>query len=55
MTKDSVVAGNDPADHLEQARSYADAGYDELYIANMGPHYKDMIQFYGEKVLPDLR
>ena len=55
MTRDSVVAGNDPADHLEQARSYADAGYDELYIANMGPHYKDMIQFYGEKVLPDLR
>ncbi len=55
MTRDSVVAGNDPADHLEQAKSYADAGYDELYIANMGPHYKDMIQFYGEKVLPDLR
>jgi len=55
MTRDSVVAGNDPADHLEQARSYADAGYDELYIANMGPHYKEMIQFYGEKVLPDLR
>jgi G6PDH family F420-dependent oxidoreductase len=55
MTRESVVAGNDPADHLEQATSYADAGYDELYIANMGPHYKEMIQFYGEKVLPDLR
>ena len=55
MTRDSVVAGNDPADHLEQAKAYADAGYDELYIANMGPHYREMIQFYGEKVLPDLR
>ena len=55
MIRDSVVAGNDPADHLEQARAYADAGYDEYYVANMGPHYKEMIQFYGEKVLPDLR
>ena len=55
MIRDSVVAGNDPADHLEQARTYAEAGYDEYYVANMGPHYKEMIQFYGEKVLPDLR
>ena len=49
------MPGNDPDDHLEQARTYADAGYDEYYVANMGPHYKEMIQFYGEKVLPDLR
>jgi len=55
MIRDSVVAGNDPDDHLEQARTYAEAGYDEYYVANMGPHYKEMIQFYGEKVLPDLR
>jgi G6PDH family F420-dependent oxidoreductase len=55
MTRESVVAGNDPADHLDQIKQYADAGYDELYIANMGPHYKEMIAFYGEKVLPELR
>jgi G6PDH family F420-dependent oxidoreductase len=53
--KDSVVAGNDPAPHVEQIQQYADAGYDELYIANMGPHYADMIAFYGEKVLPEVR
>jgi G6PDH family F420-dependent oxidoreductase len=54
MTRKSVVAGNDPADHLEQIKGYADAGYDELYVANMGPHFKEMIAFYGEKVLPEL-
>ncbi len=54
MTRDSVVAGNDPADHLEQITSYAVAGYDELYIANMGPHHREMIAFYKEKVLPEL-
>src|SRR3954451_21771337 len=37
-TKESVVAGNDPDQHLEQIQKYADAGYDELYVANMGPH-----------------
>ncbi len=53
-TRDSVVAGNDPDQHLEQIRSYADAGYDELYIANMGPHFEEMIAFYGEQVLPQV-
>ncbi len=53
-TRDSVVAGNDAADHLLQIQQYADAGYDELYVANMGPHALDMIEFYGAEVLPAL-
>jgi len=51
-TQDSVVAGNDPAEHLRQVREYADAGYDELYLANMGPHALQMIEFYGREILP---
>jgi G6PDH family F420-dependent oxidoreductase len=54
-TRESVVAGNDPEQHLEQIRSYAEAGYDELYVANMGPHFEEMIAFYGEQVLPQVR
>jgi G6PDH family F420-dependent oxidoreductase len=51
-TRDSVVAGADPEAHLEQIRGYAEAGYDELYIANMGPHHQEMIDFYGQEILP---
>jgi G6PDH family F420-dependent oxidoreductase len=51
-TRGSVVAGPDVEAHLEQIEQYREAGYDELYVANMGPHYLDMIRFYGEKVLP---
>jgi G6PDH family F420-dependent oxidoreductase len=51
-TRESVVAGNDPEEHLAQIQKYADAGYDELYIANMGPHHQEMIEFYAEQVLP---
>jgi G6PDH family F420-dependent oxidoreductase len=54
-TRESVVAGSDPATHLEQIESYGSAGYDELYIANMGPHYLEMIDFYGKEILPTLR
>jgi G6PDH family F420-dependent oxidoreductase len=55
MTRESVVAGNDPAEHLEQVKQYADAGFDALYLANMGPHYREMIAFYGEQIIPELR
>ncbi|WP_017936256.1 TIGR03557 family F420-dependent LLM class oxidoreductase [Nocardioides sp. Iso805N] len=53
-TRDSVVAGTDVGKHLSQIQQYAEAGYDELYVANMGPHYLEMIEFYGRDVLPAL-
>jgi hypothetical protein len=34
---------------------YADAGYDALYVANMGPRYREMIEFYGRQILPAAR
>ena len=51
-TRSSVVAGNDVEKHLKQIATYAEAGYDELYIANMGPHHQAMIEFYGAEILP---
>ena len=55
MTADAVVAGPDLERHVDVFAPYADAGYDEVYVANMGPHYEQMIKAYGEKVLPALR
>ena len=54
-TRGSVVAGNDSSQHIEQIQAYEAAGYDELYVANMGPHFLEMIEFYGRDVLPKLR
>ena len=31
------------------------AGFEEIYVANMGPHYAEMIRGYGREVLPRLR
>ena len=50
-----IVAGNDVDQHVQQLQDYVNAGYDEVNVANMGPHYLDMIQAYGHDVLPQLR
>ena len=54
-TADSVVAGSAVGEHVAAVRAYAEAGYDEVHVSNMGPHYREMIEFYGEQVLPGVR
>ena len=54
-TADSIVAGSAVERHVQQLQDYVDAGYDEVYVANMGPHYAAMIEAYGRDVLPELR
>lgn len=55
QTRSSVTCGNDVDRHLAHLRTFVDAGFDEVYVANMGPHYADMIAAYGREVLPALR
>jgi hypothetical protein len=55
MTRSSVVCGKDPAEHTKAFAPFVEAGFDKIYIANMGPHYAAMIEMYGAEVLPELR
>lgn len=55
QTAQSIVAGPDVDAHVAQLQEYVEAGLDEIYVANMGPHYLDMIEAYGRDVLPRLR
>jgi G6PDH family F420-dependent oxidoreductase len=55
MSAEGAPAGPDPDVHLAAVREYLDLGYDEVYVANMGPHYLDMIDLFGREVLPALR
>ncbi len=55
MTRNSIVAGPDVERHVDGFREYVEAGFDEVYVANMGPHYAAMIRAYGKDVLPALR
>jgi hypothetical protein len=47
--------GPDVAEHVEAFAPFVDAGFSEVYVANMGPHHADMLAAYGSDVLPELR
>ena len=47
-----VICGPDPQRHIEQIRKYADAGYDHIYIHQVGPDQEGFFRFYEKEVLP---
>ena len=49
---ESVPCGPDPARAAEAIARYVDAGFDEIYIAQMGPDQESGIHFLAEEVLP---
>jgi G6PDH family F420-dependent oxidoreductase len=57
VTEDMVpaVCGDDVDEHVEQFRTFTDAGYDEIYINQIGPDQEAFFAFHAEKVLPAVR
>jgi G6PDH family F420-dependent oxidoreductase len=55
MVEEGTVCGPDVDRHIGQFDQWIEARYAEVYVANMGPNYKDMISTYGEQVLPAVR
>jgi G6PDH family F420-dependent oxidoreductase len=51
MTAKSIVCGPDPAGHAAQLKAYEGAGFDEVYVANIGPHYRELIDLYRREFL----
>ena len=51
---ESIVCGPDPERHLEMIRTYADAGYDHVYVHQVGPDQEGFFRFYEAEVLPRL-
>lgn len=49
------ACGPDPEVHVKAIRQYADAGFDEVYIAQVGPDQEGFFDFYSTEVLPRLR
>ena len=54
-TRESVPAGPDPEVHVAALREYEDAGFEEAYVSNIGPHWREMMDAYGREVLPRFR
>lgn len=58
VSEDDAVAsspcGPDPERHLAAIREYVDAGFDEVYVSQIGPDQDAFFDFYATKILPEL-
>ena len=52
---ETVICGADPKRHLEMIQKYADAGFDHIYVHQVGPDQEGFLRFYQEKVMPQVR
>ena len=52
---ESMVCGPDPKDHLEALQEYADAGYEQVCVHQVGPDQEGFMQFYKREIFPRLR
>jgi G6PDH family F420-dependent oxidoreductase len=60
MTRDSIAYGNDIDRHVAAFAPYADAGFDEIYVSQMGGRetetsFEGFFDFYARDVLPKLK
>jgi G6PDH family F420-dependent oxidoreductase len=51
----TAPCGPDLAAHIDAITAYTDAGFDEVYISQVGPEQEGFFEFYAEQVLPRLR
>jgi len=48
----SFACGPDPERHVASIQKYVDAGYDEIYVTQVGPDQEGFLRFYEREVLP---
>ncbi|WP_037570210.1 LLM class F420-dependent oxidoreductase [Phaeacidiphilus oryzae] len=55
MTGSQITCGSEAEEHAATLRAYADAGFDEVYVNQIGPDQQGFFDFYRTEVLPLLR
>ena len=48
---EALVCGPDPKRHLEQIRKFANAGFDHVYVHQVGPDQEGFLQFYEQEII----
>ena len=49
---EAIVCGPDPERHAAEIQSYVDAGFDHVYVHQVGPDQAGFIDFYKREILP---
>jgi coenzyme F420-dependent glucose-6-phosphate dehydrogenase len=47
-----ISCGPEPQAHLEQIQAYLDAGYDQVYLHQIGPDQRGFIEFAARELMP---
>ncbi|GHE91571.1 LLM class F420-dependent oxidoreductase [Streptomyces longispororuber] len=55
MAADTFPCGDDPHAHVAALRAFPEAGFDRVYVGQIGPDQRGFFDFYRTKVLPRLR
>lgn len=55
QVSDSVPCGDDPDTHAEALSAFVEAGFDPVYVNQIGKDQQGFFDFYRTKVLPELR
>ena len=51
---DAITCGPDPEKHVAALREYLDAGFDEVYVSQVGPDQQGWLDFFSLEVRPKL-
>jgi G6PDH family F420-dependent oxidoreductase len=54
MIADRVPCGPDPEPYLKHIQSFVDAGYDNVYVQQIGPDQEAFFEFWANKIRPVL-
>ncbi|WP_421121740.1 TIGR03557 family F420-dependent LLM class oxidoreductase [Aquihabitans daechungensis] len=46
--------GPEPEAHIESVKAYLDAGFDEVYVHQIGTQQEEFLRFYRDEVIPQL-
>lgn len=50
-----IPCGPDPEKHLNGIREYIRAGFDRIFVHQIGPHQLRFMEFYAKEILPRIR
>ena len=54
MVAEKVSCGPDPERHVQAIRSYLDAGFDQVYVNQIGTDWEGFLDFYQRELRPRL-
>ena len=49
-----IVCSSDPEPHVKGLREFVDAGFDHVYVHQIGPDQEGFFRFYEKRVLPEV-